>query len=193
MNSTRSFKIPKLLVWESYLEVKQKGGAAGIDEQSIDDFERNLKRNLYKIWNRMCSGSYFPPPVKAVPIPKKTGGQRILGIPCVSDRIAQTVVKKTLEPILEPIFDKDSYGYRPGRSAHQALTVTRRRCWEYDWVVEFDIKGLFDNIDHDKMMKALRHHCPIKWVLLYVERWLKTSIQHEDGRIIERSKGTPQG
>jgi RNA-directed DNA polymerase len=141
----------------------------------------------------MCSGSYFPPPVKAVPIPKKAGGVRILGIPTVADRVAQTAVKMWLEPHLDPIFREDSYGYRPGKSALGAIAVTRRRCWDHDWVVEFDIRGLFDNLDHDLLMKALRKHCQEHWILLYVDRWLKAPMQTMDGQIMERDKGTPQG
>ena len=193
MNATKPFSIPKQLVWRAWLAVKAKGGAAGVDNQSLEDFERDLKNNLYRIWNRMCSGSHFPPPVKAVPIPKKSGGTRILGVPTVSDRVAQTVVKMMLEPILEPVFDEDSYGYRPGRSAHDAIAVTRKRCWQYDWVVEFDIRGLFDNLSHELLMKALRHHCSCRWVLLYVERWLRASMQQPDGSLAERHQGTPQG
>jgi RNA-directed DNA polymerase len=192
-NGAKPFDIPKRLVWQAYLEVKSKGGAAGVDQQSLEDFERDLKNNLYRIWNRMSSGSYFPPPVKAVPIPKKSGGTRILGVPTVSDRIAQTVVKMMLEPILEPVFDEDSYGYRPGRSAHDAIAVTRKRCWRYDWVVEFDIRGLFDNIRHDMLMKAVRHHCNCPWVLLYIERWLTAPLQEQDGSLRARDQGTPQG
>lgn len=156
---TKSFEISRKLVWEAYQCVKANEGAAGVDHETIAHFDRHLKGNLYKIWNRMSSGSYFPPPVKSVPIPKKSGGERVLGIPTVSDRIAQTVVKLMLEPILDPLFHKNSYGYRPGRSALEAVAMVRRRCWEYDWVVEFDIKGLFDNIDHDLLMRALRKHC----------------------------------
>ena len=141
----------------------------------------------------MSSGSYFPPAVKGVPIPKKSGGTRLLGVPTVSDRIAQTVAKIMLEPMLEPIFDENSFGYRPNKSAHDALAITRQRCWKYDWVVEFDIKGLFDNIDHELLMKALCHHCDCKWILLYVERWLKVPLQNIDGSIITRDRGTPQG
>lgn len=165
-NAAKPFSIPKLLVWRAYQEVKSKGGAAGVDRQSLEDFERDLRNHLYRIWNRLCSGSYFPPPVKAVPIPKQSGGMRILGVPTVSDRVAQTVVKRMLEPILEPVFEEDSYGYRPGRSAQDAIAVTRKRCWQYDWVVEFDIRGLFDNINHALLMKALRHHCSCRWVVL---------------------------
>lgn len=193
MKAARPSDISERLVWESYLEVKQEGGYAGVDNQKLDDFSKDLKGNLYKIWNRMSSGSYSAPSVKAVPIPKKTGGVRTLGVHCVSDRIAQMVVRKILDSMLEPIFDEDSFGYRPNRSAHDAIAKTRERCWRYDWVVEFDIKGLFDNIDHDMMMRALHRHCKIKWVLLYVERWLKATMQTESGEIIHREKGTPQG
>jgi len=193
LNVAKPFEIPKRLVWQAYLEVKSKGGAAGVDDESLGVFERDWKNNLYRIWNRMSSGSYFPPAVKAVPIPKKSGGTRVLGVPTVSDRIAQTVVKFLLEPILEPVFDENSFGYRPGRSAHDAIAVTRKRCWHYDWVVEFDIRGLFDNINHDLLMKALRHHCDCRWVLLYVERWLTAPLQQRDGSFVERRQGTPQG
>lgn len=193
MRSAKPYDISKQLVWEAYLSVKANGGAAGVDKESIEVFETRLKDNLYRIWNRMSSGSYFPPPVKAVPIPKKSGGTRILGVPTVSDRIAQAVVKRILEPILEPLFDKNSFGYRPKKSAHDAIAVTRQRCWRYDWVVEFDIKGLFDHIDHGLLMKALRHHCSTNWVLLYVERWLKAPLQQCDGELVSRDKGTPQG
>ena len=193
MITEKPFKISKQLVWKAYQLVKANGGTSGIDQESIEDFEKNLKDNLYLIWNRMSSGAYFPPAVRAVPIPKKSGGCRILGIPTVSDRIAQTVVKMVLEPILEPIFVEDSYGYRPGKSAHDAIAITRTRCWIYDYVVEFDIKGLFDNICHEKLMQALRKHCEFRWVLLYVERWLKASLQNKDGTLSERDSGTPQG
>lgn len=168
-------------------------GAAGIDEVSIEAFDRNLKDNLYKLWNRLSSGSYFPPPVKAVPIPKRSGGERILGVPTVADRIAQAVVKDFLEPILEPCFLDDSYGYRPGKSAHDALAITRKRCWRYDWVLEFDIRGLFDNIDHELLLRALRKHTDCRWVLLYIERWLKAPFETAEGRTQAREKGTPQG
>lgn len=151
----KPFSISKELVWEAYKQVKNNKGAAGIDQESIDQFEVNLKDNLYKIWNRMASGSYFPPPVKAVSIPKKSGGTRTLGVPTVSDRIAQAVAKSVLEPVLEKIFHENSYGYRPGKSAHDAIEVTRKRCWQYPWVVEFDIKGLFDNIDHQLLMNIM--------------------------------------
>ena len=184
--------IPKSLVWEAFQNVKANGGAAGIDQQTIEQFEEHLGDNLYKLWNRMCSGSYFPPPVKAVPIPKKTGGARVLGVPTVADRVAQTVVKLWLEPVLDPLFHADSYGYRPGRSAHDAIAVTRRRCWEYDWVVEFDIKGLFDNIDHELLMRAVRKHCQTPWVLLYVERWLKAPMETTDGEVRASANEAPR-
>ena len=164
-----------------------------MDQESIEEFERKLGDNLYRLWNRMGAGSYFPPPVRAVPIPKKSGGMRILGVPTVADRVAQTVVKMVLEPMLEPVFDRDSFGYRPGRSALDAVALVRRRSWEYDWVVEFDIKGLFDNIDHELLMRAVRKHCNVPWVLLYVERWLKAPIAMEDGWQLARNRGTPQG
>lgn len=178
---------------KAYQLVKENAGSSGVDQQSLHDFEKDLKNNLYKIWNRMSSGTYFPPPVKAVPIPKKTGGERILGVPTVTDRIAQMVVKITFEPLVEPIFLEDSYGYRPNKSALDAVGITRQRCWHYDWVLEFDIKGLFDNIDHGLLMKAVRKHTDNPWIILYIERWLKASMQMPDGTLIERHKGTPQG
>jgi RNA-directed DNA polymerase len=189
---TRSFLIPKRLVWEAFKRVKANDGGAGVDKESIETFEGKLGDNLYKLWSRLESGSYFPPPVKAVSIPKKSGGTRILGVPTVADRVAQTVVKMILEPMLEPVFDRDSYGYRPGRSALDAVAVVRRRCREYDWVVEFDIKGLFDNIDHELLLRAVRKHCSVPWVLLYIERWLKAPMTIE-GQLVERTRGTPQG
>lgn len=178
---------------EAFRAVKANAGAAGVDEQSIEDFEKNLKDNLYKIWNRMSSGSYFPPPVKAVPIPKKNGGERILGVPTVSDRVAQMVVKLVFEPIVESIFLPDSYGYRPRKSALDAVRVTRERCWRYNWIFEWDIKGLFDNIDHELLLRAVKKHTECKWVILYIERWLKAPMQLADGALVERTKGTPQG
>ncbi len=190
---TRPYAIPKRLVWAAFQRVKANGGSSGVDAQTIAEFEKKLGDNLYKLWSRMESGSYFPPPVKAVPIPKKSGGTRILGVPTVADRVAQTVVKQVLEPILEPVFDDNSYGYRPGRSAHDAIAVVRRRSWEYDWVVEFDIKGLFDHIDHDLLLRAVRKHCSIPWVLLYVQRWLRAPLETEIGERVGRDRGTPQG
>ncbi len=193
MKTAKSFDVSKELVWQAYKLVKGNKGAAGVDEQSLVEFDADLSNNLYRIWNRMASGSYFPPPVKAVEIPKKSGGNRILGVPTVTDRIAQMVVKLRLEPKVEPYFHEDSYSYRPGKSAHQALEVTRQRCWRYDWVLEFDIRGLFDNIDHSLLMKAVRKHTDCKWSILYIERWLKAPMQMQNGRIIAREKGTPLG
>jgi len=188
----KPFMIDKRRVYEAYKAVRSSKGGAGVDGQTIEAFEADLKGNLYRIWNRMSSGSYFPPPVRAVPNPKKSGGQRILGMPTVSDRIAQMVVKQLIEPDLDPIFLHDSYGYRPGKSALDAVGVTRQRCWKYDWVLEFDIKGLFDNISHELLLKAVRRHVQCKWALLYIERWL-TAPMEQDAKRIERSRGTPQG
>jgi RNA-directed DNA polymerase len=193
MDSTKPFSVSKQAVWKAYQQVKANHGAAGVDGESIAAFDARLKDNLYKLWNRLASGSYFPPPVKVVAIAKKEGGQRMLGVPTVADRIAQTVVKQALEPCVEPHFHRDSYGYRPGKSAHQALETTRQRCWRYAWVVKFDIKGAFDNLSHELMMKAVRHHTACKWILLYCERWLTAPVQYADGRQEVRTKGTAQG
>ena len=193
MTAAKPFTIPKGLVYEAFLAVKANAGSAGVDKETIADFERDLKGNLYRVWNRMSSGSYFPPPVRAVAIPKKTGGERILGVPTVADRVAQTVVKAVLEPLLEPIFLPDSYGYRPEKSALDAIAVTRERCWRYDWVLEFDIRGLFDNISHELLLRALEKHTDSEWVRLYVRRWLMAPLQLADGTLVERTKGTPQG
>jgi len=190
---TKPYEISRHLVWKAYQQVKANKGAAGIDRETIQEFEKDLKGNLYKLWNRMSSGSYFPPPVKGVEIPKKTGGKRMLGIPTVADRIAQTVVSMTLEPILEPVFHQNSYGYRPGKSALDAVAVVKERCWKYDWVVELDIRKCFDTIDHGLLNRALEKHCQIPWVLLYVRRWLTVPIQTPEGELVERTKGTPQG
>lgn len=191
--STKPYIIAKRAVWEAYQQVKANRGAAGIDDETIAMFEQNLSKNLYKLWNRMSSGSYFPPPVKQVEIPKAKGGTRKLGIPTVSDRIAQTVVKQIIEPTLDPMFHPDSYGYRPGRSAKQAIAVTRKRCWEYDWVVEFDIKAAFDQIEHVLLMKAVRSHIKEDWILLYIERWLTAPFETTEGTRVPRERGTPQG
>lgn len=190
---TKPYEISKHLVLESYRTVKANRGGVGVDQESIEAFEKNLKGNLYKLWNRLSSGSYFPPPVKGVAIPKKTGGIRMLGVPTVADRVAQTVGKVTLEPLLEPIFHQDSYGYRPGRSALDAVRVVRERCWKYDWVVEFDISKFFDTMNHELLMRAVRKHCQIEWVLLYIERWLKAPMVNPEGKLVERTMGAPQG
>lgn len=193
MEETKPFKISKYKVKEAFNRVKANKGTYGIDDQTIEEYEQNLKDNLYKLWNRMSSGTYFPKPVKAVAIPKKNGGQRILGIPTVEDRVAQMVAKLYLEPKVEPIFYDDSYGYRPNKSAIDAIEVTRKRCWKYEWVLEFDIKGLFDNIRHDYLLKLVSRHTEEKWIMLYIERWLKTPFQKSDGTIEKRTAGTPQG
>ena len=189
----KPFDISKWVVFDAYERVKANRGAAGVDEESIQAFEVNLKGNLYKLWNRMSSGCYFPPPVRAVEIPKKAGGTRTLGVPTVSDRIAQTVARMYLEPEVEPIFHPDSYGYRPGRSALDAVGKCRERCWRYDWVIDLDLRSFFDSIDHDLLLKAVSKHTSLRWVLLYIERWLKAPLEKEDGTIIERDRGTPQG
>jgi RNA-directed DNA polymerase len=193
MTTTKPFNIPKQEVWKAYLSMKANKGAAGIDGIEIEDFEKNLKNNLYKIWNRMSSGSYLPPPVRTVAIPKSNGGIRKLGIPTVGDRIAQTVVKQYLEPIVDPLFHRDSYGYRPGKSAHDALNTARTRCWRKNWVIDLDIKGFFDNLDHALILRAVRKHTNSAWALLYIERWLKAPSVAEDGMTTLRDRGTPQG
>ena len=181
------------MVYASYLKVCANGGSAGVDRQTIEEFNKDVSCNLYKVWNRMSSGSYFPPVVRTVLIPKKQGGKRPLGIPTVSDRIAQGVVKDYLEPKLEPLFHHSSFGYRSGISAHDALKQCSDNCRDYAWAVDVDIKGFFDNISHEWMMKMLSHHTCDKWVLLYTERWLKAGAQQDDGSIASRLKGTPQG
>jgi RNA-directed DNA polymerase len=193
MTSAKPYCIAKRVVWEAYQLVKANRGAAGVDDETIAMFEQNLSGNLYKLWNRMASGSYFPPPVKQVEIPKARGGTRKLGVPTVSDRIAQSVVKLMIEPTLEPVFHPDSYGYRPGKSAKQAIAVTRKRCRQYDWVVEFDIKAAFDQIDHALLMKAVRSHIREDWILLYIERWLTVPFEIADATNLSRTRGVPQG
>jgi RNA-directed DNA polymerase len=190
---TKSLPISKRMVYNSYLKVEDRDGSAGIDGESIGMFKANLSGNLYKVWNRMASGSYFPPPVRTVLIEKKQSGKRPLGIPTVSDRIAQGVVKDYLEPQMEKIFHDSSFGYRGGRSHHDALVQCRENCIKYEWVIDVDIKGFFDNISHEIMMKLLRQHTHEKWVLMYVERWLKAGVEQADGSIVARMKGTPQG
>lgn len=193
MENSKPYKIPKQIVMAAYKKVKANKGSAGVDGKDFEKYEENLKDNLYKLWNRMSSGSYFPKPVKAVEIPKKDGGTRRLGIPTIDDRIAQMTAKLTIEPILEPLFHENSYGYRPNKSATDAVGVARQRCWKYDYVIDLDIKGLFDNIDHELLMRAVRKHVKERWILLYIERWLKAPFQTEAGEVISRTAGTPQG
>lgn len=193
MDKTKPFCISKQSVLAAWEKVKSNKGAEGVDEESIEDIERNLKDNLYKLWNRMSSGSYFPPPVRGVTIPKADGSKRMLGVPTVIDRIAQGVVKHYLEPEVEPKFHADSYGYRPGKSALEALGVARERCWRRNWCIDLDIRKFFDKLDHELMMKAVRYHTPEKWNQLYVERWLKAPLELENGELIERESGVPQG
>ena len=191
--SAKPFDISRMEVWDAWVKVRGNKGAAGVDGQSVAEFEKDLKNNLYRIWNRMSSGTYFPPAVKAVPIPKKDGGTRILGVPTVADRVAQTVVASHLAERLEPVFHPDSYGYRPNRSALQAVETCRGRCWKYDWVVEFDIRKFFDSVPWDKVVRAVEAHTDARWVVLYVKRWLAAGLRLPDGSVTERDQGTPQG
>lgn len=193
MSETKPYVIPKQLVWEAYQRVKANRGAAGVDGESLTMFEEDLKGNLYKVWNRMSSGSYFPPPVRLVEIPKDDGGVRPLGIPTVADRVAQTVVTMVLEPKVEPHFHPDSYGYRPGKSALDAVGMARQRCWAADWVIDLDIKSFFDSMSHDLVERAVAHHTDLPWVRLYVARWLRAPVQRPDGTRDARAQGTPQG
>jgi group II intron reverse transcriptase/maturase len=193
VSEAKPYAIPKQLVWDAYQQVKANRGAAGVDGQSLAAFEHDLKGNLYKVWNRMSSGSYFPPPVRLVEIPKETGGMRPLGIPTVADRVAQTVVKMVLEPLVEPCFHPDSYGYRPGRSALDAVGTARQRCWDADWVIDLDIKAFFDSLDHALLERAVAHHTDLPWVRLYIARWLRAPVQRPDGTLAQRTTGTPQG
>lgn len=195
MRQRKVFEIPKALVWQSYQQVRKNKGAAGSDGQTIKEFDENRDRNLYKIWNRLSSGSYFPPPVLEKKIPKGDGKERTLGIPTVADRVAQGAVKIYLEKILEPQFDQDSYGYRPNKSAHDALEVCKRRCWRHSWVLELDIQAFFDCVRHDLVLKALKHHQVPQWVLLYCQRWLEAPSVEEPGQqsTEKRPLGTPQG
>jgi RNA-directed DNA polymerase len=193
-SQVKSFVISKKVVLEAWEDVKSNRGAAGVDGESIADFERNLKGNLYKIWNRLSSGSYVPPAVLAVQIPKQHGsGVRTLGVPTVADRVAQTVVRRYLEPGVEPYFHPDSYGYRPGHSALDAVGVCRKRCWRNAWVIDLDIQSFFDSLDHELVLRAVAAHTKERWIVLYVERWLRAPTQQEDGTITARDRGTPQG
>lgn len=189
----KAFEIPKSLVWASYHDVRRNRGAPGCDGQTLADFDQQRDRNLYKIWNRLCSGSYFPPPVREKRIPKDNGKERVLGIPTVSDRIAQGAVKRYVEAALDPMFHADSYGYRPGKSAHDALRQCALRCRRYNWVLEVDIRAFFDHVRHDLIIQALEHHQMPAWVILYCRRWLEAPMQNEAGEMQPRHRGTPQG
>ena len=189
----KPFEISKYLVYAAFKQVRSNRGSGGVDGVSLEAYSQNCERHLYKLWNQMSSGSYMPPAVRLLEIPKKDGGKRPLGIPTISDRIAQTVVKSHLETKLEKIYHEDSYGYRPKKSAADAVAKARVRCWKQNWVIDLDIKGFFDNIPHDLLMKAVRKHCKVKWMLLYIERWLVAPLQRADGTIVERTKGVPQG
>jgi RNA-directed DNA polymerase len=193
VSEAKPYNISKQLVCQAYRRVRANRGAAGVDGVTLATFEKDLKKNLYKIWNRMSSGSYHPPPVRRVEIAKDNGGTRPLGIPTIGDRVAQSVAKMVLEPMVEPRFHRDSYGYRPGRSALDAVATARKRCWEFDWVIDLDIKGFFDAIPHDLVERAVAHHTDLAWVRLYVSRWLRAPVEMADGRVMERTKGTPQG
>jgi RNA-directed DNA polymerase len=194
--SGKPFQITKQEVWDAWLKVKGNKGAPGIDGVGLAEFGKDLKDNLYKVWNRMSSGTYFPPPVMAVDIPKPHGGgTRVLGVPCVADRIAQTVAAARLEKAVEPVFHRDSYGYRPGRGALDAVAACRKRCWKYDWVIDFDVRKFFDSVRWDLIVKAVGAHTDheTRWIVLYVRRWLAAPMQLPDGSLQERDRGTPQG
>lgn len=193
MDEAKPFDVEKRLVYEGWKDAKSNKGGAGIDGIGVEEYERKLPKNLYKLWNRMSSGSYFPKPVKLVEIPKSNGGKRPLGIPTVEDRIAQAAVVRVIMPELDRIFHEDSYGFRPNKSAHDAVAKADERCWRYSWVLDMDISKFFDTIDHELLMKAVRMHVTERWMLLYIERWLKVPYQKEDGTIIERTMGVPQG
>ena len=190
---TKSQPITRVMVWQAYKEVRSNRGSGGIDQMSLDDLDRIKSKELYKLWNRLSSGSYYPAPVKQVAISRKGGGERKLGIPTVLDRVAQQVVKHHLEKIVEPKFHASSFGYRPRRNAHQALEQANRNTFNHDFAIDLDIKGFFDNIDHELLMKAVRHYCQEKWVLMYVERWLKAGVMQQDGKLRATLTGTPQG
>ena len=190
---TKPYPITKEQVWDAFKLVKSNGGSPGVDGTTVTDIARSPKKYLYPVWNRLASGSYFPAPVRRKEIPKSDGKIRALGIPTVADRVAQMVIKEELEEIVEKRFHDSSFGYRPGKSAHQAVIQAKHNCWEYAWVIDMDIKGFFDNIDHGLMIKALRHVTERKHIITYVKRWLKAPVQAKDGALIRNSqKGTPQ-
>lgn len=193
MNQTKSYNIPKQLIYEAYQRVKANKGGSGVDAQSLEQFDQDLGNNLYKLWNRLSSGSYHPQAVKRVEIPKADGGIRPLGIPTVVDRIAQMAVKIQIEPELEQHFHTDSYGYRPNKSAHQAVEKVKERGWKRAWALDMDIKGFFDTLDHSLLLKAVERHVKTEWHRLYIRRWLEAPVLHPDGRLEQRIQGTPQG
>ena len=193
MNAAKPFDIDKRLIYEAYKKVKSNRGSAGIDGISMEEFDKDLSNNLYRLWNRMSSGSYMPQSVKLVEIPKSNGGKRPLGIPTISDRIAQMAVVLSIMPSLDAIFHEDSYGYRPNKSAHDAIAKARERCFKYAWVLDMDISKFFDTIDHELLMKAVRIHVKERWMLLYIERWLKVPYEDKEGNRTERMMGVPQG
>lgn len=189
----KSFVIDKMAVWDAFQKVKANRGAAGVDGVSVEQFETDLKNNLYKVWNRMSSGTYFPPPVKAVEIPKVGGGVRVLGVPTVADRVAQTAAATALEEVVEPVFHPSSYGYRPGRSALDAVGACQEQCWRKAWVIDLDIKAFFDTVPHDRIIQAVEHHTDQRWIVLYVTRWLAAAVKQPHGTVVARNRGTPQG
>lgn len=193
MIKAKPFSISRRLVYMAYQKVRSNKGTAGIDNMTLNEFEKNHRNLLYKVWNQMSSGSYMPPAVKLVEIPKKGGGTRPLGIPTVADRIAQTVVRGLLEPKLESVCHASSYGCRMDRNAHDAVTKARERCWKQSWVLDLDIEKFYDTIPHDLLMKAVMRHCSCKWMLLHIERWLAAPVQNQDGAIAARTMGVPQG
>jgi RNA-directed DNA polymerase len=191
---SKPYAISKQVVVAAFEKVRSKKGAAGVDGVTVEQFAQDEKNNLYKLWNRMSSGSYFPAPVRLVEIPKSGGrGTRVLGVPTVQDRVAQTVAVAYLEPLVEPVFHPDSYGYRPGRSPLDAVATCRQRCWQYAWAIDLDIEGFFDNLDHELILKAVAHHTDDTWILLYVQRWLTAPVRHPDGSVTARDRGSAQG
>jgi RNA-directed DNA polymerase len=193
-DEAKSVPISRQMIWAAYKKVRANQGGAGLDQISMEEYEANRSKHLYKLWNRMSSGSYYPPAVKEVEIPKKDGRKRKLGIPTISDRVGQMVVKDYIEPRLEKVFSKSSYGYRPNKNAHQALGQVRKNCWEQDWIIDLDIKGFFDNIDHNRLMLAVERHIPEQWAKLYIRRWLASPVLKATGELTEKQgKGTPQG